>query len=75
MLIDCDSCTVRGQACDGCVVNLLLQLPSGAEGPGRAEADAIEVFVRAGFEVTVLEERVDERRPAAGRRRGRWFAA
>ena len=23
MLIDCDTCTVRGKSCDGCVVNLL----------------------------------------------------
>jgi hypothetical protein len=27
MLIDCDSCTVRGDACSGCVVTVLLGMP------------------------------------------------
>lgn len=27
MLIDCDSCSVRGDACSGCVVTVLLGMP------------------------------------------------
>ena len=29
MLIDCDTCTVRGQGCDDCVVTVLLGAPPG----------------------------------------------
>lgn len=38
MLIDCDTCRVRGAACAECVVGLLLE--SGAEGPGAGESRA-----------------------------------
>lgn len=31
MLIDCDTCEVRGQACDDCVVTALLGTPSSLE--------------------------------------------
>lgn len=37
MLIDCDSCTVRGDACGDCVVNVLLGAP-----PGVVEIDDTE---------------------------------
>jgi hypothetical protein len=52
MLIDCDTCTVRGPACDDCVVSVLLSAPaagghappSGPDGAGRAplELDGAE---------------------------------
>ena len=32
MLIDCDTCTVRGQGCDDCVVTVLLGAPPGWRG-------------------------------------------
>ena len=32
MLIDCDTCTVRGQDCDDCVVTVLLGAPPGWRG-------------------------------------------
>ena len=32
MLIDCDTCTVRGEGCDDCVVTVLLGAPPGWRG-------------------------------------------
>jgi ferredoxin len=83
MLIDCDTCTVRGQACGECVVNLLFgeaPMPSGAGADAGvdmahgddAERRALQVLADAGFEVTVLS-REDSRprlRLLPGRRRG-----
>ncbi|MBF9127407.1 hypothetical protein I0C86_00115 [Plantactinospora sp. S1510] len=54
MLIDCDSCTVRGAACSGCVVSALLDRPPGQPLLTAEEQHAIEVFTRAGFDVEVL---------------------
>jgi hypothetical protein len=75
MLIDCDTCKVRGQACGECVVNLLFgQAPpvsEPADGPvsgppadssADAERRAMQVLADAGFEVTVLS-REDVRSP------------
>jgi hypothetical protein len=71
MLIDCDTCKVRGQACGECVVNLLFgQAPpvsaptvdAGGDAGGDAERRAMQVLVDAGFEVTVLS-REDLRAP------------
>jgi hypothetical protein len=55
MLIDCDSCTVRGPACSGCLIRALIDQPSAEAGLTAAEHQAIEVFARAGFEVAVLD--------------------
>lgn len=55
MLIDCDTCAVRGAACRGCVMTTLLGLPEHVEWLDAAEARVIEVFTRAGFDVEVLE--------------------
>jgi hypothetical protein len=59
MLIDCDGCSVRGRACGTCVVTLLLDAPPALNGVGEAEAQAIEVFALAGFDVTVLDPTAD----------------
>lgn len=79
MLIDCDTCEVRGAACDGCMVHALLEIGRGVEHIDGAEAAAIEVFTRAGFEVTVLDPSVvpgrPQRRPARRTRSGRRRAA
>jgi hypothetical protein len=69
MLIDCDTCKVRGQACGECVVNLLfgqappVGAPAGGQvgGPAAdagddAERRAMQVLADAGFEVTVLSQ-------------------
>jgi hypothetical protein len=75
MLVDCESCSVRGKACGGCVVTLLLDTPPAIHSLGAEEVAAIEVFELAGFEVTVLEPTHFERTtptpiPSPRRRRG-----
>lgn len=67
MLIDCDTCTVRGSACGGCMVNTLLTATAEASGRESEETAAIEALTRAGFEVTVIEAA----RPRSVRRRPR----
>jgi hypothetical protein len=71
MLIDCDTCSVRGQACGGCVVNMFLGplAPDGASdvdsagvSGDQAERRALEVLADAGFEVTVLSREDDRPR-------------
>jgi hypothetical protein len=55
MLVDCESCSVRGNACTTCVVTLLFDTPPAFHQLGAEEVAAIEVFELAGFDVTVLE--------------------
>ncbi|MER7456498.1 hypothetical protein [Micromonospora sp. NPDC126480] len=54
MLIDCDRCGVQGAGCSGCLVTALFD--EGSPALGAAEARAVEVFARAGFDVEVLPE-------------------
>ncbi|MEH0971404.1 hypothetical protein V6U77_09755 [Micromonospora sp. CPCC 205546] len=68
MLIDCAGCEIRGSGCAGCLVTVLLDDSSPAAELGGAEARAIEVFARAGFEVEVLPAPRPAGRPT-GRRR------
>lgn len=70
MLIDCDRCGARGDGCSGCLVTALFDGASPAL--GAAEARAVEVFARAGFDVEVLPER--RRTPAQARARRRRVA-
>jgi hypothetical protein len=73
MLIDCDGCSMRDRACGTCVVTLLFDAPPAVHQLGEAEAQAIEVFAIAGFDVTVLEPTHDDTaHRSAGRR---WSAA
>jgi hypothetical protein len=46
MLIDCDTCTVRGEACADCVVTVLLGAPRVGAPPGWAPADPRVVPLR-----------------------------
>ena len=46
MIIDCDTCTVRGDACSDCVVAVFLGAPSGLD---TAEQQAIEVLAASGL--------------------------
>jgi hypothetical protein len=55
MLIDCDRCAVRGDACYGCPVSALFDTPDGITGLQAAELRAIEVIETAGFDVELLE--------------------
>ena len=71
MLIDCDTCAVRGVACSGCLVNALIETPAEVAGLTAAERQAIEVFARAGFEVEVVAQPATTqrgRRPGSRRR-------
>lgn len=54
MLIDCDTCAVRGRACAGCMMSAVLDAPAPVARLGPDEQRAIEVFARAGFAVQVL---------------------
>jgi hypothetical protein len=56
MLIDCDRCTIRGDACRGCVVTALLDAPPHHDLLTAEERRAIEVFGRAGFDVDLISE-------------------
>jgi hypothetical protein len=52
MLIDCDRCEVRGQACGDCVVGVLLGVPGvgparGSATPGERPSGASEVHLDA----------------------------
>jgi hypothetical protein len=71
MLIDCDSCAVRGDACGGCLVSALIDTPPQYGQLTDAERQAIEVFARAGFDVDVISEpaRPPLRLMPGGRRR------
>ncbi|MDG4765168.1 hypothetical protein O7632_13835 [Solwaraspora sp. WMMD406] len=75
MLIDCDTCTVRGAACGGCLVNALIEAPRAVARLDSEERHAVEVFARAGFEVEVLDEPVGPIRRRSRRPRSRRQAA
>ena len=47
MIIDCDSCEVRGLACDDCVVSALLGVPPGEIDD--AEAAALDALAGSGL--------------------------
>lgn len=49
MLIDCDSCEVRGPACGDCVVSVLLGVPDDGTHLDRPEQAAIGVLADAGL--------------------------
>jgi hypothetical protein len=48
MLIDCDSCVVKGAACGGCVVSVMLGAPPDGVEMDEAERRALEVLADAG---------------------------
>ena len=56
MLIDCDTCTVRGPACDDCVVSVLLSGPpaTGHAPPSEPEAAGRVPLELDGAERTAL---------------------
>ena len=49
MHIDCDSCTVRGAACSGCVVTVLLGLPDRTVEWDDTERQALGVLAASGL--------------------------
>lgn len=48
LIIDCDRCQVRGDACSECVVSVLLGAPSSVEWD-RAERRAVDALADAGM--------------------------
>lgn len=49
MLIDCDTCTVRGDACTDCVVTVLLGEPPGLLDVDPAEQRALRALADGGL--------------------------
>jgi hypothetical protein len=52
VLIDCETCSVRGIACPDCVVSVLLQAPPGptnAVDLDESERNAVSVFAASGL--------------------------
>ena len=49
MLIDCDTCEVRGDACGECVVSVLLGAPPGGVEIDPDEQRALEVLADSGL--------------------------
>ena len=63
MLIDCDTCTVRGHGCDDCVVTVLLGAPPGWRG---SDPTVVPLTRRRAAEAAPGEVAPDERRSAGG---------
>lgn len=49
MVIDCDACLVRGPACAGCVVSVMLGAPPDGVELDEAEERALRVLADAGM--------------------------
>src|SRR5687767_6693702 len=49
MLVDCDSCVVRGAACGGCLVSVVLGAPPAGVELDEAEQRALTVLADAGM--------------------------
>ncbi len=49
MHIDCDTCTVRGAACSGCVVTVLLRMPTHGVDWDDTEQQALGVLAASGL--------------------------
>ena len=49
MLIDCQTCTVRGDACTDCVVTVLLGEPPGLLDVDQTEAAALDALAAGGL--------------------------
>ena len=78
MIIDCDTCEVRGLACDDCVVSVLLGAPgvSGVQGPELDDSERAALDVLAGSGLVpplrmvptfIGQEQVFRTRPRGGR--------
>lgn len=49
MIVDCDRCQVRGNACQDCVITVLLGAPPGAVELDGAERRALDTLAEAGM--------------------------
>lgn len=66
MLIDCDTCQVRGIGCGDCVVSVILGGPPDGVELDETERAALDVLAQAGM-VPRLQLVTDQRETAAGR--------
>ena len=67
MHIDCDTCTVRGAACSGCVVTVLLGMPQYGVEWDETEQEALGVLAASGLVPPLrLVRAVDHRSQQAG---------
>ncbi|MEV0730040.1 MULTISPECIES: hypothetical protein [Polymorphospora] len=64
MLIDCQSCTVRGAACRECVVTALLDTPREISELTADDRQALEILARAGLDPQVITDRPATPAPA-----------
>ena len=49
MVIDCDSCSVRGRACHDCVISVFLEISPRPVQLEQAEVDAVDALAAAGL--------------------------
>jgi hypothetical protein len=49
MLVDCDTCAVRGSACGGCVISVMLGAPPDGVELDPEERRALQVLAEAGI--------------------------
>lgn len=49
MIVDCDRCQVRGNACQDCVITVLLGAPPGTVELDGAERQALDTLAEAGM--------------------------
>ncbi|HEY2723306.1 MAG TPA: hypothetical protein VGI84_01345 [Pseudonocardiaceae bacterium] len=66
MIVDCDSCTVRGDACGDCVITVLLGAPPGKVEFDGAECRALDTLAAAGMVPRLQLVNRDGARPADG---------
>ena len=55
MIVDCDTCAVRGTGCADCAIHVLFHTPPEIEQLTTDEIHAIEVLARAGLDPEVVE--------------------
>lgn len=71
MIVDCDRCEVRGDACGECVITVLLGAPPGGLELDGADRRALDTLAAAGMVprlqlVDCCDENHDDRRAAGG---------
>jgi hypothetical protein len=71
MLVDCDTCAVRGSACGGCVISVMLGAPPAGVELDADEHRALQVLAAAGMvpELRLVTPESPGERPARARRR------
>lgn len=70
MIIDCDSCSVRGAACSGCVMTVLLGMPQDRLEWDDTEQQALGVLAASGLIPPLRLVRAVDQVDHSGRRTG-----